>query len=1721
MAYETPQYHPVVLASDTTDYQAGTLARIGDAISKGLPAAAASGALSIVNTGLDYFNKTPYNIEETIRRFGGNEMGDYYAENKSAIDMVGFVGTSLVPGSLGIKGLQMARSGNMLGNTSKYLALPATRRNEYMQKALQEVAADGGVVKSILSANRRNQLAWETADQALTAAAFELGVVAAMHDSPIFDDASLSEFGWNMALGVGIGAGIGVPLATLASKGILNAAAKDVQLQMRQADVLVDLQRMGLAPGTDALLLAESILNLPKQFDNLSFTYKVTQPDGKRVKETIELQTGAAITAARDKAERLGKETLALKFNEIAQGNEIVGQSFFEALQRGVAAARETGMGGDEILQRVHGYLNHLQSARAIDPERFALEQRKFYIVIRPEGLPKDRRTLSDMFSLTRKRGEKGTEVTSKQAYYLADGVTDENINVVDFMQTGAKRVKDVFKSDPTADAVMLPDGTLRINPDSKNILRLREKSTSIRMLMDLEELSLTPDTILAFGDTIAKGSVKSVIDAIYVGNRAYKQEASRAINLASSPLEAGARYAWASNLTATQIKGVLRSGLDTADLPLLDRVVELMNEGTLSAEFLRTISITDNGISKSFDDFVDLKQLRDIKRIELLQSQLETIGQSGGKTDIPNTHAIAQHLNTDRRWVEDVIERGYTQPRPDTPGTVYDTKKALLPRTIQLEWDFGPVSKLTKGQRQGVYLLPEEAYNMNMGPNHLVTKELTRQYQLEIARKINITAADSAAGIDAELIPHTSDFLGIGTKFTSKEKLSQSATAQGAGATLLGAANAGYGDKAKLFVQELGKNVALVSQKWRDATVESLSGYVNALRENPRAAAELGILTTALRKSEFRYVFDDPLIGGMKNRIVSEKAVQLAKELDNDMEAALAQLSGKDGSPHSFKIQNAEVADFLRASTARNETRLDKFTTLYNAAGLIKHRPMAGVIYVPPINTVKYPYHAFVKTKEKIGLTSDVGMITARSEEQLRELATSVSDDYDVFFKADTDNYFKAKGEYEYQNTLNEPLVNSDLARRGKLADFFPETRLENIMDDWLGWHAKQEEKLVRNIAQTKNREFFSELELLSKQYRLESESLTRGIGSLFKAKVADPFGDYIKTALNISKQQEFPLLDSLNDFIDKVGIKAGEALNKAFAQANSGMISWEEANTIIHKYGLPEVYRDVDTYIAANEKVPKNLIREFFRKANMALATTTLRLDMFNSLINIISTPIMIGTEMSSIKGLIKNDPELAGKLSELMSIKIPGQNARVPSTTKLLADSISNYFGPAKDSLITRYKDIGAIKEISQIFHDMVDDLAYRPNIAPKQWVENASAGIEKAAKLMGNNFSEDFSRFVAADVMRQLSDPVVAAGRMTVKEQNAYISSFVNRTQGNYVTSQRPIVFQGTTGAAVSLFQTYAFNVLQQLFRHVQAGDKKTLAVFAGLQGSIFGLNGLPFFDAANTYLLGSWLANNPEHKDVYSVLPSFNKELGDWMLYGTASAFPLFTGSFPALFTRGDMNPRHITILPTNIMDVPAVSASIKLVSQLTEFGKNVAGGADLSNAFLRALEHQGWNRPLAGFAQVLAGRSTTSTGSLISAANELETTSMLAAMSDRLVEYGGVTRVLGARPMNEAVALQALYREKRYEAMDKARIERLGEVVKSKLYEGQAPTDEEYEDFMLRYARSGGRIETFNQAYMRWTRDANESVVNQMLRKNENPFSQKLFQIMGGEALSE
>jgi hypothetical protein len=405
-------------------------------------------------------------------------------------------------------------------------------------------------------------------------------------------------------------------------------------------------------------------------------------------------------------------------------------------------------------------------------------------------------------------------------------------------------------------------------------------------------------------------------------------------------------------------------------------------------------------------------------------------------------------------------------------------------------------------------------------------------------------------------------------------------------------------------------------------------------------------------------------------------------------------------------------------------------------------------------------------------------------------------------------------------------------------------------------------------------------------------------------------------------------------------------------------------------------------------------------------------------------------------------------------------------------------------------------------------MTDDLSLLPGLVPSKYAETVDKWVEKGASLTFSNQAEDATRFVTSHVMWQITKPLVDAGKMSEQEANAFISIFTNRVQGNYVASQRPILFQGTLGSAIGLFQTYQFNLFQQLFRHIENKDLKTIATMGALQGTIFGANGLPLFDAINTHIVGS-ASINEGHKDAYSyAVSAVGKQMGDWMMYGTASAFPLFNEQAPALYTRGDLNPRSAFVVPTSPMDVPAVSASLKVIQSVLTMGKQVVQGADLSSALLFGLEHNGVSRPLAGLAQVLKGESTTSKGNLISASSDWNSMATAA-------------RLIGAKPMDESIALNTMYRSRAYQAMDKERIDELGTVIKDKMRNNQPLSEEDWVDFQGKYAAAGGRIQGYSQAVQRWSKASNTSIVNEVMKHSQTPAGQRLNEVLGGDPLKD
>src|SRR5690606_30981011 len=118
----------------------------------------------------------------------------------------------------------------------------------------------------------------------------------------------------------------------------------------------------------------------------------------------------------------------------------------------------------------------------------------------------------------------------------------------------------------------------------------------------------------------------------------------------------------------------------------------------------------------------------------------------------------------------------------------------------------------------------------------------------------------------------------------------------------------------------------------------------------------------------------------------------------------------------------------------------------------------------------------------------------------------------------------------------------------------------------------------------------------------------------------------------------------------------------------------------------------------------------------------------------------------------------------------------------------------------------------------------------------------------------------------------------------------------------------------------------------------------------------------------------------------------------------------------------DLTPRTPILIPTSFSEVPTVSVISKAIGALTGLYGNISNGAPIMPATLDAIGHSGFNRPLQGAAQLLAGERTTGGGMLLTKYNQDIST------YDMMDTWNAVTKLLGTRTLDEAVAASSYYR---------------------------------------------------------------------------------------------
>lgn len=925
-----------------------------------------------------------------------------------------------------------------------------------------------------------------------------------------------------------------------------------------------------------------------------------------------------------------------------------------------------------------------------------------------------------------------------------------------------------------------------------------------------------------------------------------------------------------------------------------------------------------------------------------------------------------------------------------------------------------------------------------------------------------------------------------------------------GSGTGFFKSANENYGSLGSA-VQAVGA----VAHKLKERMITSVGERFNPLRH--------AVMTDDLAKEDIVVAYN--MLLGTGERHVLYNGQIMPERLMKWFEAGA---EGVAPDVQTYTLKSPAAEEFLSAWVSHNDdyliSKAERLALQVGGGAEAK----TGHIYMPPPDPKRYNHFAFV-VDTSVTNQGNVRMIHAASQNELEALANSVNGPgLKVVFKADNEAFFKARQEYEYALGINESFTNSSVARTGKGAPYFAVTDANKILDEIMEWRQRADVTNMREFIKLKYAPEVTELNRLADSWDATALSRKAYSGKYAGDATANPYKSFIDTMLDVSPKENYPIWTPINRLLEtgvsKFVARYTDAMNSAVDEA-----SFRKMSDMLEEAGISANFDSAATMALANHTAPKPVLEEFIRKGNSLLSFLMLRSDPLNAVNNGVGHSVLYGTESRNLIAQIKaGNTEAAGELAKLASVQVPGGIGAALSPNKLATDAYAAYAkmlggAPEMKQLEETFRRHGWMPSFVDQDRSVIQQLTLTGTETQSQLRQRIEGAVKAVTKypVKFNQSVEDMNRFVSAYTAKTLTDIAVKHGIMRPDEAFSYINTFVNRTQGNYIASQRPMLFQGPVGQAVGLFQTYQFNLLQQLFRYVGDGQTKSVATLLGLQGSIYGMNGLPAFNFINQHIVGK-AAGNVENKDVISqTYDTVGKEAGDWLMYGLASNMFLVPDLKTNLYTRGDINPRQVTVIPTTLADVPIVGATAKFFTSMGNTLSRLSAGGDPYSTILQGVEHTGISRPLAGLAQTMQAfgnndalaYSTTSKGSIL--------------MANDLLSFATLSRLAGGRPLDEAIANDAMYRVKSYEAAQHQKIMQLGAAIRSQVQSGSDIDAAMVQGFAKEYAERGGKQEQFAKFMSRQMMAANTAQANQLAYGLKTPGSQYMQTIMGGYRLQE
>ena len=1170
--------------------------------------------------------------------------------------------------------------------------------------------------------------------------------------------------------------------------------------------------------------------------------------------------------------------------------------------------------------------------------------------------------------------------------------------------------------------------------------------------------------TLLNLADTqTGKEAIDKFVDSAKFGERKdWRMETAGSMD------EIEARYIWAEQ-KASYKEGMI---INDSDIPLL--------EGAARSK-LDKVNVTDTAGNVVVYKSSDLQDLILSQKRNLAEDLSNLKGKGwnfnagsgpGQNVSTVTTDEIAKALNVSPRFLEsDSTASAFA--RQDAQKS-YDKMRADAGLKGTVDLTYVP-------QHAAIVYDTTRAAHAN---SDLASAMINVQTQKKIMQdKANIATAKVFGELESRFTPIPQDQIATSNRY-------------GAGAGVLSSANGGYNTLAS-SVENIGKATADLISQTKKATLASIESPALRLRSDQAGAIEFSKINDLRNSTTERYVINDTR-DGLIAKATKDYNDAIAAGKQNVKIPVL-----QEGAPDTIKIANPNARDAIFADIEANGARVNHENNLRQAEGA-EGTKSPDVFYGYKPDPKQMKFFAFVKDETITGQAAGhTSMIHAADEVSLQKMIEAARErtGFKVYTKEDTKNFFEAQKSYEFDRTMHENYIDSSLKSAGVNNNFFPKTDANAIVDEWLASHAKRDAALARDAVAVKYGNEFDQLEQLGKQYTGVASSQYGTTVKSIESTVQNPYNDYRKTALNISRLGEYPLLSSVNRGLENAVSGTVQKLVDAWKEVKT-VGDLDKINGLLADAGISHAYKNAAEVILANHTVPKPYLSNFIRGANSILANTFLRLDFLNPVANAVGAQVLLGHETSGqVKALLR---DTAG-------VTVPGTTDKILSPLGFIAKANADYVKstPELDAL---FKLNGLTSSTRDQMKSMLDDLALSGSENSAQLQTRLQSALDKSKaltefgeKVTGNKMAEEYNRFVAAHVAKQIADIRIGAGLMPEEGLNAFMNTFVNRTQTNTLASQRPLLFQGPVGQAIGLFQSFQFNTMQQLFRGVSEGGPKDAAMLLGLQGTIFGLNGLPGFQYINQHIIGT-ASGNKDHTDAYSALyGSAGKTAGDWLMYGIPSNM-LQTN----IYSRGDINPRTLTVVPVNPADIVAVSAFTKFAGNLKETLGKVAGGGDVWQSVLQGFEHNGLSRPLVGLAQTM--QAAGGDGKVFSTTNKGDVSFVNDFMS-----LATLSRLAGGKPLDEALANDELSRSIVYKAADKQRMQAATETFKSSVIGGGTPPEEATKNYMAAFVRNGGRAEDFNKNMLNAMTQANTPKANLIIQSTKGPWADHMKSLMGGK----